>query len=66
MLWATECAGGKEWSQQGREPWEWRELRVGPKTKAISVLMNEAGHQHPAKEMEFCAYIELVAFAEAV
>lgn len=59
LLWATECAGGKEWSQQGREPWERRGLRVEPETKAISVLMNETGHQRPAKEMEFCTYIEL-------
>lgn len=66
MLWATECAKGKAWSKQGREHCEQRELRVEPKTKAISVLMNEAGHQHPAKEMEFCTYIELVAFADAV
>lgn len=35
------------------------------KTKATSVLMNKAGHQHRAKEMEFCAYIEPAAFAGA-
>lgn len=34
------------------------------KTKAIPVLTNEAGHQHHAKEMEFCTYIEPTAFAD--
>lgn len=35
------------------------------KTKAISVLMNEAGHQHHAWEVESCTYIESAAFADA-